>query len=255
MLDSATPTGPLPYMKYVRDGLADGDSQSLPPLQVKLLLQNRFLLELARVLGNAPYAPAEGLRVAKNLDVDHLELLFGEIALRPTFVDMFRSFLDYDVAVPYGADRQRIHPDLAAAIQRLDLQSCSSCGVHVLAHEQDCWMCAANRVITRKIAGFRGVHRLCMSTILERAVIVPEGGLPVAAVTDSVIQIKIHAGALLTTMVRGEVMTRYYRICTGDAPTYLRVIRSGIYDFVSYVSGVEILEEFPKVPPGFLSWF
>ena len=234
----------------------EGCASPLPSLEVDKLLENGFLRELVLALGSQPHAVLKGLKVAMALDAAHPALLFGVVALRPTFVDMFRSFRDYDVLLPYDVCRQLVHPDLTAALRTLDLHTCSTCGAHVLRKEKVCWMCKANGAIASTIEGFRGVQRLRTSAVLERAVIVPPEGLSPDAVVGSAMRMEILAGSLLTAFTPEVGATiRYYRIFSGEGETgYLRVIRSGICDFVSHVSAVEIFMEFPTVAPGFLSW-
>jgi len=226
------------------------------PLQVDRLLENQFLRELVLAIGLAPHTLYQGLKVALALDEAHPVLLFGEIALRPTFAEMYRSFLDYNLVVPSADFQRRVHPDLAAAVAKLDLRICSSCKARVLREETECWMCAASSAIAPIMAGFRGVQRMRELTVLEKAVIVPSDGLSANAVTDSVIRLEIPAGSLLVTTagVDGAIV-RYYRFFSdGGAAGYLRVIRCGIRDFVSHITAAQIVAEFPTVPPGFLSW-
>lgn len=229
---------------------------AVPPLQVEKLIKNPFLCELVLALGCTPFIPFRGLSVAMALDATHPALLFGEIALRPTFTSMFESFLDYNVVIRSTDLRHQVHPVLAAAVARMSFRVCGTCQAHVLVQELECWMCEANRAIAPTVERFRGVQRLRGPTVLEKAVVVPKAGLPVDAVAGSVIRMEIPAGSLLATTLDGDgAVVRYYRIFAGGGEVgYLRVIRSGACDFVLYVSTGQILAEFPKVPPGFLSW-
>lgn len=228
----------------------------LPSLQVDKLLKNGFLRELVLALGAEPCTSIKGLKKAAVLDALHPALLFGDVALRPTFVYMFRHSLDFGVLVPHGFGQWRVHPDLVASLAALRLRRCPSCSAHVLHEETTCWMCEANEAIAPTIEGFRGVQRLREPTVLTRAVVVPPNGLPVNAVSESVVRMEVPVGSLLVaTSGEDGAIIRYFRIFAGEHGTsYVRVIRSGIYDFVSCVSATEILAEFSTVPPGFLSW-
>lgn len=231
-------------------------ASSLPSLQADKLLENGFLRELVLALGAEPRTSIKGLKVAIALDDLHPARLFGDVALRPTFVYMFRCSLDFGVLVPHGFGQWRVHPDLVAGLAALKLRRCSSCTAHVLHDETTCWMCEANKAIMPMIEGFRGVQRLRAPIVLERAVVVPLEGLAADAVVGSVIRMEVPVGSLLvTTSGEDGAIIRCFRIFAGEHETsYLRVVRSGMCDFVSHVSAVDIFAEFPTVPPGFLSW-